>query len=913
METMEPIRIIIVEDFHAETEAVVRELEEADLNFVAEVVATKKDFKSALQSFKPDIILSSYSLAETNAIKLLGTTRKEGCTVPFILLAFDLSEDIAIDLLGSGVEDYVLRSTLKRLPVAIKKALQRYKTQLELLLSEVKLRASEFSLTEAQKIAKVGSWEWDIGKDSIVCSDEMFRIYGCERMDFTLSDAHKFIHPKDKERVSKLMMKGLPNGLMPVLEYTIVAADGTIKDVRANAEAVKNSKGDILKVIGTLQDITERKKIELDLLRKQGLLELGEAISDSGSFELDLTNRKTIWSPNFYRITGIELNTVIHNEFFVSCIHPEDRAGYQSTLKSSIESGIGKPYIYRFIRPDNGQIVHLQANGRRIEADDSTIRWIGSVQDISERVVTQMELERSQESLLEAQKIAKVGSWEWEVGTDRVWWSKEMYHIYEDDREHITLEAVKSFIHPDDRKRVDDITDNDLTDAFTSVIEYRIVLNSGEVKHVVSSAKQIKDNNGQVIRLIGTLQDISDTVKATREKEAHRIQRELTLHAAQIGVWHWELEKSELVWDDRCFDIYGIEKRLMSTEDFVNLIYEEDKEHVQQRIVESFASGDYRSEYRIKVNGAIKFLMSRGKVTFGSNGQPLRMDGIIIDMSERHEMEKALRENEQLFRDMAESITEVFWLTDWKLNEVLYVSPRYETLYGLSVESLYEDPTSWSEAIHPEDVKRTTEQFRKLAMTGEYDEEYRLVMKDGSIKWVRDRAFPVFAADGSVSRVAGITEEITEQKIAQEKVKTLSLVASETSNGVLIHDAQGKITWANQGFTDITGYTEEEALGKEPWSFLKSPNTDERLIAETYRRMKAGETHVSENVMQTKTGEEIWISTVFNAIMDQNGNLQQIVSIGADITRQKELELLQRNMLDELEKTNAELLRRASR
>lgn len=912
METMEPIRIIIVEDLHAETEAVVRELEDADLNFVLEVVSTKKAFKSALHSFKPDIILSSYSLAETNAIKILGTTRKEGCTVPFILLAFDLSEDIAIDLLGAGVEDYVLRSTLKRLPVAIKKALQRYKTQLELLLSEVKLRASELSLREAQKIAKVGSWEWDIGKDAIVCSDEMFRIYGCERMDFTLSDARDFIHPKDKERVSQLMMKGLPNGLMPVLEYTIIAADGTIKDVRANAKAVKNGNGDIVKVIGTLQDITERKKIELDLLRKQGLLELGEEISNSGSFELDITNRKAIWSPNFYRITGIEPNTVISNELFVSCIHPDDRASYQTTFKNCVESGIGRPHIYRFIRPDNGQVVHLQANGRRIEADDSTVRWIGSVQDISERVATQMELERSQESLLEAQKIAKVGSWEWVIGSSDVSWSEEMYRIYELDRAP-RLADVFDYIHPDDMNNPNVPTCHEIDGVFIPALSYRMLLPSGEIKHVISRAKQVKDENENPVKLLGMLQDVTETILANKEKEGLRIQRELTVHAARIGVWSWEMDKQELIWDDRCYDIYGLEKKVVSTQDFISSIHEDDREGVQNCIAESFVSGNYSSEYRIRVNGKIKFLLSRGKVTKGSNGQPIKMDGIIIDMTERHEMEKALRESEQLFRDMAESITEVFWLTDWKLNEVLYVSPRYESLYGLTVESLYEDPTSWSKAIHLEDVKRTTEQFRKLAMTGEYDEEYRLVMKDGSVKWVRDRAFPVFAADGSVSRVAGITEEITEQKIAQEKVKTLSLVASETSNGVLIHDVKGRITWANQGFTDITGYTEEEALGKEPWSFLKCSNTDMRVVAETYRRMAAGETHVSENVMRTKQGNEIWVSTVFNPVMDQHGNLQQIVSIGADITRQKELELLQRNMLDELEKTNAELLRRASR
>jgi DNA-binding NtrC family response regulator len=155
--TMQPIKILIAEDFHVETDALLRELNDSEFNHISEIVRTEEEFKNGLHRFDPDVILSPYSLASTNAVKLLSIARNEGMNMPFILLAYDLSEDIAIELLGEGIEDYILRSTLKRLPVAIRKALQRYKTQLELQLSDVKLRESEASLQKAQKMAKVGS------------------------------------------------------------------------------------------------------------------------------------------------------------------------------------------------------------------------------------------------------------------------------------------------------------------------------------------------------------------------------------------------------------------------------------------------------------------------------------------------------------------------------------------------------------------------------------------------------------------------------------------------------------------------------------------------------------------------------------------------------------------------------------
>ncbi|MCF8275289.1 MAG: PAS domain-containing protein [Flavobacteriales bacterium] len=907
------IQILIFEDFHAETESLLRELQDAEMLFDAHVVSSVAEYEKTLFSNSPDVILSPYSLKGTNAVKLLGLARKHGIDAPFILLAFDLSEDIAIDLLAEGIEDYVQRSTIKRLPIAIKKALQRYKTQLELLLSEAKLRGSEASLQEAQKIAKIGSWEWEINSENIACSDEMFRIYGCEPQDFSLRQAVGFVHPKDKERVGELMVKGLTAGFMPVVEYTIIAGDGTVKDVRANAKPIKNENGDIIKVIGTLQDITERKAIENELLKNQGLLTLGEEISNSGSFELDLTHRKTRWSPNFYRITGIDPTTKITNKLFLSCIHPDDRNEYKKVLSESINSGNGKPFVYRLIRPDNGQVIHLQANGRRIDGDDKVIRWIGSVLDISDRILTQLELQRSEASLIEAQKIAKVGSWEWDVGTEQVWWSEEMYRIYETERSEITLSDVKAFIHPEDRERINGITQNDLNENITSVLEYRILLESGKVKYVTSSAKQVKDASGKVVRLIGTLQDVTDQIRSKEELKAQNLQKDLILNTAKVGIWHWKVNSDKLIWDERCAQVFESFSMEVDTEAFYNLIHPDDRDYVYQRLVDGLKKGEYSAEYRVVQNGKTSYVISRGRSTFGPDGKATRMDGIIIDMTERHLMENALRQSEQLFRDMAESITEVFWLTDWELNEVLYVSPQYEKLYGQSIQSLYEDPASWSRAIHPDDRDRVTTKFRQLAASGSYDEEYRLLMKDGTVKWVRDRAFPVFHSDGSVSRVAGITEDITEQKRAQVQVKTLSLVASETSNGVLIHDALGRITWANQGFTNITGYTAEEALGKEPWSFLSGPNTDHSLIEATYQKMKEGQTFKSDNVLVTKDGSEVWINTAFNPIMDEKGELNQVVSIGVDITQQKELELLQKNMLDELERTNQELRRRAAR
>lgn len=170
--------------------------------------------------------------------------------------------------------------------------------------------------------------------------------------------------------------------------------------------------------------------------------------------------------------------------------------------------------------------------------------------------------------------------------------------------------------------------------------------------------------------------------------------------------------------------------------------------------------------------GQVRWLQTIKRPIVSQDGTANQVLGIATDITAHKQAESALRWSEERFRQIAENIREVFWITEPQDNKLVYISPAYEDVWGMSCRSLSEVSRMWLDTVHLDDRARLVEAAVTVQAGGHYDLEYRIVRPDGEIRWVRDRAFSIANVSGEVYRVAGVIDDVTERKQALEQIKT---------------------------------------------------------------------------------------------------------------------------------------------
>jgi PAS domain S-box-containing protein len=387
-------------------------------------------------------------------------------------------------------------------------------------------------------------------------------------------------------------------------------------------------------------------------------------------------------------------------------------------------------------------------------------------------------------------------------------------------------------------------------------------------------------------------------------------QLRLALEAARMGAWNWNILTGQIQWSTNMEALFGLSPGEFdgSFATFIHCLHPDDREEVQKALHAALSTGtDYDIVFRVVLpNGRTRWTLNKGKVYDDRTGQPLRMAGVTLDITERKRAAEAVKESEERFRQLAENIDAVFWIVDFPNRQISYVSPAYERLWGFNPESLYASKQAWVNSIHPEDRASIERAFQKKAAEGKFDEEYRIILPDGSVRWVRDRCFPLKDETGMIYRFAGIAEDITDRKQTEAALRQSEAryryLADAIPQLVWTCDAQGFTDYANQRLCDYTGLTIEEALGVG-WLSKVHPD-DVQMAQEVWETAVATGTFYQHEYrfQRAADGSYRWHLVLGLPVKDEQGRVVKWFGTCTDVHDRKELEV-ERDRILQLEKS----------
>ena len=372
------------------------------------------DASVQMQSNVYDAIISDYQMPGMDGIEFLKTVRASGNIIPFIIFTGKGREEVVIQALNEGADFYLQKGgdpmpQFTELQHQVTIAVQHRRAEQALEEREHELRESEADLLEAQRLAKIGSWRFDIPSNTITWSEELYRIFEIEKTAF--GGEYNFflhqVHPDDTPRVLETNRKAREGEGPFEVEYRIVTREGRLKYIREVGYSTKNARGEVVGLFGTAQDITARKRTEEELRSSHERLQLTLKAAHAGTWDWDMPSGTLTWSPEMYDLFGLPPGTPATFEAFLSAVHPKDRETAMAKIDQSVNDHTLLWNEYRVLHP-GGKELWIGAAGSTTYSDSGTpLRMSGVCIDISHRKSVEAALQRDLEAMKVLQRLSR--------------------------------------------------------------------------------------------------------------------------------------------------------------------------------------------------------------------------------------------------------------------------------------------------------------------------------------------------------------------------------------------------------------------------------------------------------------------------------------------------------------------------
>ncbi len=671
--------------------------------------------------------------------------------------------------------------------------------------TETELHRSREDLARAQSIAGIGSFSRDLTTSKIEWSDEFLRIWGIAKgaEEVTADRLAQLVQPEDRAKFLAGRNAALDQvGAMP-LDFRVTRPDGVERILHREYGVVLGKNGKPSRMFGTVQDITERKRIEIELLRSREKLARAQRVAGIGSFERDMMTGEIEFSDEFYRIHGIAAGSPQATvPFLRTLVHPDDQAKIEEFRRASSTGEPTQPIDYRIIRPDGVErVLHRECSVLLDDAGRPLVLF-GTVQDVTERKKIEIELVRSRENLARAQHIAGIGSFAHDFISGKLEWSDELLRIWGIERlpPGDPREFLETLVHPEDRQAFHDMLVITSRAQPASASDFRILRASGEERILHPEFQVVFDENGAATQVFGTVQDVTERKKIENELRRSRENLARAQHVAGIGSFERDLISGKIEWSDEFLRIWGVESKPShgTAELLLSLVHPEDR----QRFMEGRDAALGRKEnsaldFRIiKPDGSERILHREYGVMFDGAGKAVRMFGTVQDITERKKIELQMRRSRENLARAQRIAAMGSFDRDFVTDEAEWSDEMYHVL-GIEKEAMRPGPETLLKLVHPDDREKFLS-YRRAELEGQALQplEYRVIRPDGAERIVRRETVMVFDDEKRPLSLYGTLQDVTELRLAERRERELErqllhsqkLEALGTLAGGIAHD-----------------------------------------------------------------------------------------------------------------------------
>jgi PAS domain S-box-containing protein len=760
------------------------------------------------------------------------------------------------------------------------------------------LKESEKGLSEAQKMAHLGNWDWDLINDKMRWSDEMCQIFGRthRKSDTFYDEVLSCTHPDDRDHVDKAVkraLKGKPFGI----DQRIILASGEERIIRAKGKVVFDEKNSPIRMIGTVQDITESKKAEEKIKTLANAVES----SDDAIVTESLDGIITSWNKGAEQIYGYSAEEVLGKS--ASILEPDNLKGEIKQLIEKVKQEEKIRHYETSRSRKDGTIINVSITLSPIYAISGKFMGVSCIaRDITEGIKAKEALRLSSiynRSLFEASLDPLVT-----IGHDGkitdLNTSMEFVTGYSRD-ELIGTDFTNYFTEPEKaRERYIEAFEK----GFVSDYVLEILHRNGRTTPVLFNASVYKDESGKIIGVFAAARDITERKKA--EEKIRTLASAVESSNDAIGTM--SLNGVITSWNKGAEQVYGYSAEEI-LEKCVSILSPPNLDKETIKLIKKIKQGERIHNFetlRLRKDGKTINVSITLSPIFDIYGRLTAISFISRDITERKRSEEKLRESEEKYRNIVETANEGILITDSE-SIITYVNNKMVGMLGYSQEENIGRPI-WSfisEEYKP--IVKLNLEKRRQGISDSY--ELKLIRKDGSPLWTLISAKPLFDEKGKYMGAMSLLTDITKRKEAEEKrreseEKYRNIV--ETANeGISIIDAETIVTYANKKLAEMLGYILEEFVGRPTWDFISEEGKKSAKLNQEKRRQGINESY--ELKLIRKDGSSIW--TLINAkpLFDEEGKYMGSMSLLTDITELKKAEKVLKSKLEELARSNAEL------